>query len=78
MTQQAKITVVEHGIVLVEEFEEIAPRGSHLIVSKKYAVAPGEFFGDRPADVQAACAQAHTEDVIANFKAIVTNAGGEK
>ena len=79
MTAQSnKITVGEHGIVFVEEHEQSVYGGRQPITVKRYAIAPGEFVGHLPLDVQEACARAHTEQVIAEFKSLVLSTAGEK
>jgi len=78
MTQQINVDVIEHGIVVVEELHTRDLGRHSAVIPKKYAIAPGESYKDFPKDVQAACVQAHTEEVVAAFRALVMSATGEK
>jgi hypothetical protein len=65
-----QITVVENGIVLVRETTTIKEDGVEL--SKKYhrtSFTPGQDVSSQPANVQAICAAAWTDEVIEAYEA---------
>jgi hypothetical protein len=65
-----QITVTENGIVLVRETTTIKEDGVEL--SKKYhrtSFTPGQDLTGQPANVQAICAAAWTDEVIEAYEA---------
>jgi hypothetical protein len=74
-----QITVTENGIVLVRETTTIKEDGVEL--SKKYhrtSFTPGQDVSSQPANVQAICAAAWTDEVISAYEAAERNAANEK
>ena len=65
-----QITVTENGIILVRETTTIKEDGVEL--SKKYhrtSFTPGQDVSSQPANVQAICAAAWTDEVIEAYEA---------
>jgi hypothetical protein len=65
-----QVTVTENGIVLVRETTTIKEDGVEL--SKKYhrtSFTPGQDVSSQPANVQAICAAAWTDEVIEAYEA---------
>lgn len=70
-----KIEVVENGIVQVRQATRIIENGAQLSQSyHRWSLTPGQDVSDQPANVQAICAAAWTEEVIAAYEAAVAAA----
>ena len=65
-----KIEVVENGIIQVRQATRIIENGAQLSQSyHRWSFFPGQDVSDQPANVQAICAAAWTEEVIAAYQA---------
>ena len=65
-----KIEVVENGIIQVRQATRIIENGAQLSQSyHRWSLTPGQDISDQPANVQAICAAAWTEEVIAAYQA---------
>ena len=65
-----KITVTENGVVLYREATRIMEDGTQL--SQTYhrtSLTPGQDISSQPANVQAICAAAWTDEVISAYEA---------